>query len=267
MAFDSTSLLWRDLVPAATVSGGSWLAGLPLANLQTSELAKRARSTTAGTADTRIRLDHGSAVALRVVWIAAHNLSASAQARVLRGTTSGGSEVYAGTLANVWNITPAGGITGETYGVCIVLPNNAAARYTTIEISDAGNAAGYVEIGQVLAGDALTPARGPSVGLQHGLRDLSTVTEAESGAPWLTVRRKQRAVSMVLDLIDATDADTLQDMRQAIGTHGQAVYLPSLVDMAQTQRWGFVGRMSELSPIDYPYARYHTVPLKLTEWL
>jgi hypothetical protein len=52
-----------------------------------------------------------------------------------------------------------------------------------------------------------------------------------------------------------------------IGTHGQAIYLPSLTDGAQTQRYGFLGRMSELSAIDYPYNRYRSLPLKLTEWL
>lgn len=267
MAWESTSILWRDLTPTATLSGGSWLAGLPRSNIATPEQAKRARSTTASASNTKITLDHGSAVPVRVVWIASHNLSASATARVLRGTTSGGGEVFAGTLSNVWSISPSGGFSGEVYGVCIALPNNAAARYTTIEISDTSNPAGYVELGQVLCGDVLTPQRGPSVGLQHGMRDLSTITEAESGAPWATVRRKQRAVSMVLDMAEAVDADAVQDLKQAIGTHGQAVYLPSLFDMAQTQRFGFVGRLSELSAIDYPYARYHGVPLKLTEWL
>lgn len=266
MAFDQCSIMRTNLTPAATLSGGSWLSDLPLNNLKTSELAARARSSTDSTADTKILIDHGSAVAVRVIWLAAHNLSSAAQMRVLRGTSSGGSQVYSGTLADVWHITPPA-YDGETYGAFIVLPTNAAARYTTIEISDTTNAAGYVEIGQLLVFDVLTFTRGPSVGLQHGLRDLSTVAEAESGAPWVTERRKQRAVSMVLDVIEDDETDALQDIRQTIGTHGQTVYLPSLTSAAQTQRYGFVGRMAELSPIDYPYSRYRTLPIRLTEWL
>lgn len=266
MAFEQCSILHSNLTPAATLSGGSWLAGLPLNNLKTSELAARARSSTDSTTDTKILIDHGSAVNVRVVWLAAHNLSSAAQMRVLRGTSSGGSQVYSGTLANVWHISPAGG-TGETYGAFVILPTVTSARYTTVEISDTSNAAGYVEIGQMVIGDVLTFTRGPSVGLQHGLRDLSTVTEAESGAAWATERRKQRGVSFVLDGIEDAEADALQDVRQAIGTHGQAVYLPNLFDLAACQRYGFLGRMAELSAIDYPYNRYRSLPIKMTEWL
>ena len=264
MAFERTALLWRDLVPAGTMSGGSW--SLPLTNLQTTELASVARSTTDATADTKIRIDHGSAVTARVVWLAAHNLSSAATWRVLRGTTAGGSDVYSGTLANAWRITPPT-YDGTVYGACLVMPTANSARYTTIEIEDTANPDGYVQAGQLLIGDVLTFTHGPSVGLQHGIRDLSTITEAESGASWVTERRKQRGVSFVLDGIEDTEADSLQDLRMHIGTHGQAVYLPSLTDAVQTQRYGFLGRMSELSAIDYPYYRYRSLPLKLTEWL
>lgn len=266
MAFDRCSILHDNLTPSATLSGGSWLSGLPLNNLKTTELAAKARSTTDATADTKIQIDHGSAVSARVIWLAAHNLSSAAQMRVLRGTSSGGSQVYSGTLANVWHISPSGA-TGETYGAFIILPTSTSARYTTVEIEDTTNPAGYVEIGQMLIGDVYTFTYGPAIGLQHALRDLSTVAEAESGAPWVTERRKQRGVSMVLEGITDTEADALQDIRQTIGTHGQVVYLPSLTDSAQTQRFGCVSRLSELSAIEYPYARYRSLPIRLTEWL
>jgi hypothetical protein len=266
MPFEQVALLHANLVPAATLGGGSWLAGLPLANLKTTNPAQRARSTSASTTHTKVLIDHGAPVSLRVVWPAWHNLSAAAQLRVLRGTTSGGSEVLATTLADAWSIAPTGGRNGEVYGAPVVLPVHTAARYTTLEISDATNPAGYVELGQLLAGDVQIFTRGPSVGLQHGLRDYSTVAEAESGATWATERRTARSVSMVLDMIDDTEADALQDIRQAIGTHAQAIYLSSLTDRPHLQRYGFVGRVQELSPIDYPYARYRSLPLKLTEW-
>jgi hypothetical protein len=264
MAFEQTALLWRNVVPASTMSGGSW--SLPLTNLQTSELAAVARSITDSTADTKIRIDHGSAVTARVIWLAGHNLSSAATWRVLRGTTAGGSDVYAGTLANAWSIAPPT-FDGTVYGACIVMPAANSARYTTIEIEDTSNPAGYVQAGQLLIGDVLTFTRGPSVGLQHGIRDLSTITEAESGATWATVRRKQRGVSFVLDALEDPETDALQDLLMHVGTHGQAVYLPSLFDAAANQRYGFLGRMAELSAIEYPYARYRSLPIKMTEWL
>lgn len=265
MAFESVSLLHTDLVPAATLSGGSWLAGLPLANLKTSELAARARSTSTSTTHTKVLMDHGSAVAASVLWLPAHNLSPAGQLRVLRGTTSGGSDVLTMSLANAWHITPPVQ-SGEIYGAFVVMPRNTA-RYTTLEISDTSNPAGYVELGQALLGDVLTFSRGPSTGLRHPLRDLSTGAEAEGGAYWPTQRRKPRAVSMVLEMVEQAEADTLRDVQVAIGTHGQCIYLPSLVDLAQLQRYGFVGRLQELSEAEYPFSRFTTLPIKLTEWL
>lgn len=265
MPFEQVSLLHANLVPAAALSGGSWVAALPLGNLKTAELAARARSTSAAEAHTKFTADHGSARSARVVWLPAHNLTAAAQVRVLRGTTSGGSDVYAGTWENVWHITPVVR-SGDIYGAAHIMPSANSARYTTVEISDTANPAGYVELGQALMGDVITLVA-PSEGLRHGLRDLSTVTEADSGAPWPTVRRKPRSVSMVLELLQEAQANQLQDVRTAIGTHGQAIYIPSLTDKAQVQRYGFVGRLRELNDIEYPYQRFRSLAINLTEWL
>jgi hypothetical protein len=266
MAHDLVSLLYANLVPAATLSGGSWLGGLPLGNLKTTELAARARSTSAAEAHTKFIIDHGTALAARVVWLPAHNLTAAAQLRVLRGTTSGGSDVYAGAWADVWHITPVVQ-SGDVYGAFHVMPAANSARYTTVEISDTANPAGYVELGQALCGDVITLSVGPSQGMGRGLRDFSTVTEADSGAPWTTQRRKQRSVSLLLELLESAEADTLQDIRVAVGTHSQVVYLPSLTQLPQLQRYGFVGRLRELSDAEYPFQRFTSLPIKLTEWL
>ena len=265
MPFEAVSLLHTNLVPSATLSGGSWVAGLPLANLKTTELAARARSTSASATHTKVLMDHGSALTASVLWLPAHNISSAGQLRVLRGTTSGASDVLTMSLANAWHITPQVQ-SGEIYGAFVVMPRNTA-RYTTLEIVDTTNPAGYVELGQALLGDVLTFSVAPSAGLQHGLRDLSTGTEAESGAYWPTQRRKPRSVSMVLELLQEAEANTLQDVRTAVGTHGQVVYLPSLTDLAQVQRYGFVGHLQELSAIEYPWPRYRSLPIKLTEWL
>lgn len=266
MPFEQVALLHTNLVPAATLSGGGWVSGLPLANLKTGELAARARSTSAATVNTQFIMDHGSALAARVVWLSAHNLSPAAQLRLSRGTSSGGNQVYAGGWVNAWQVTPLVQ-SGEIYGAFIVMPAANSARYTTVEISDTANPAGYVEIGQAIAGDVLAFRIGPSVGLQHGLRDLSTAAEAESGAYWPTERRKPRSVAMTLEALEEAEANTLQDVRVAIGTHGQCLYLPSLTDHAQLQRYGFVGHLQELGAIEYPYQRHRTLPIKLTEWL
>ena len=266
MPFEQTSLMWRNLVPAAALSGsiGSWRATAPLANIKTSALAETARSTTTATADTKIGMDHGAAVTVQVLWIPADNITSAGQLRVLRGTTAGAGDVHTTAWVNRWRFTPPA-YRGDVYGAFVVMPA-LSARYTTLEISDAGNPAGYVELGQVLLGDVYTFLKGPALGLGHGLEDLSTVAKAEGGAPRSTVRRKLRQVEMTIQHTTDAEADALYDMQMSVGTHDQVVYLPSLTDAVQLQRYGFCGRLTVLDKIRYPYPRHRTLPIALEQW-
>ena len=274
-------LSYPNRANAAAITGGSWLAGLPASNLANREMWRVARSTNTLAASTKINVDIGASKLLRAFALANHNLSAAATWRVTLGTTAGASNVYDSGFVNVWRMTFDNlvewesvswwtGVAGDEYlrspfAAMHAAPDSYSARYLTVEISDEANVDGYVQIGRLFAGGALQPTYNPVYGLQDGIKDLSTTDAAESGAFWGTERRRMRYTSLVLGWVTPTEAQYIQEMQRSLGTLGEVLYIPYPADMGESQRWGYIGRMSELSPIEYPYYRMRSLPIKLEE--
>lgn len=261
--------------PGLTNSLGSWSASLPASNMLDSRLAKVARSTDATTASTKRSFDLGTARVLRAVALVNHNFSAAATWRVLLGTSAGGAEVYAGTLAP-WlsasfeaGLVAAGMEDGEYLRdgtpAIIVLPAFYTARHVTIEIADTGNPDGYVQIGRLFAGSGLVPEINPGYGLQDGWEDLSSKLQSESGSEWPTARRRLKTVSFVLESLSLDEGAQLHEMQRVLGTIDEVLYVPDVDDAALTQRYGMLGTISELSPLDYPYPRRRALPVRIRQ--
>lgn len=248
----------------ATVTGGSWRAAFPSSNVLSPERAAPARSTTAGTSDTKLNIDLGAAYTIRVVAFDAHNLSTVGQWKVKLGTSSGASDVYSGSFVD-WiqatgietAITEHGASRGRDFAAIIVLPADYSARYLTIEFSDSSNSAGYLEIGYVFAGPALIPSINAEFG-NWGDRhmDLSTSTRARSGALWTDPIGRLKCVDVRLGALTEAEGIVVHEMQRVLGSMGRVLFVPDVSDMAKSQRFGFIGRMSELSALENPvYAR------------
>jgi hypothetical protein len=252
------------ITTATTVSGGSWRSALPLSNIRTRDYAQVARSTDAAHGSTQIRIDHGATVTAQVLYLDGHNLSAGAQVRWSRGTTLGGAEVAQIGLRDAWQITPLVR-DGRDHGVMMLLPQATTARYDLIEIQDASNAAGYVDIARVAIAPLITPTYGPSYGLQDRLSPLSSVERATGGALWLQRRRVLREVSLVLPALALSSGDELHELQRAADITDEVVYIPDTGDTAAQQRYGMLGTLAELSPVEYPYYRTRKLPLRITQ--
>lgn len=247
---------------ASTPSAGSWSSGLPITNIITRDLGTVARSTDATTASTKFRLDFGASRALRAFALVNHNLSSSATWLIKIGTTSGASDVYSGSAVNAWQLASfdatvvALGIDDSTYqrsdyASIIVLPATYSGRYVTIEIVDTGNADGYVQIGMVWAGALWVPAVNAKFGLQNGHGDLSSISYAMSGADYSSARRRPRTVKFLLPHLTVSETEIVHELERVIGTIDDLLYVPDIEDAAATQRYGFVGRMSTMSALEY----------------
>ena len=269
-------LAYPNRAIGATVTGGSWSSLLPAANAATRELARVARSSTAAHADTKLQLDLGAARTLRAFALANHNLSAAAQWRILLGTTSGASDVYAGSLTNIWQATAVettfaalgvddGQYLRSDFPAVMVLPQSYSARHLTLEIQDAGNANGYVQLGMVFAAGLFTPATNAAYGHKDGWVDLSSSTTSESGATWDTPRRRLRTTSFLVDYLTRAEGDTLHEMDRILGTIDDVLYVPDIADPAAQQRYGFIARAEELSPLDYPFFASRAKGIRLRE--
>ena len=252
-----------NLAESATLAGGNWLAGLPVTNVATRDYAEVSRSTNDSAASTVISLDHGSAKTARVVCIGWHNLSAAATITWTRGTTAGGSDVYAGGAVNAWQIAP-GAFDGRQYAAWVVAEATSA-QHDTISITDESNPDGYVEIGYLWVGDLWTTTYGPSNGLTHGVQDFSGAERGDGGAFWSTRRRRIRNATMVLEAATPSEAAVLHDIQVYSATTEPVLYCADRGIAEDRQRYGFVGLLGELSGVEWPYHRHGRLPLRVVE--
>lgn len=268
--------------PGATLSGGLWLAGLPLANLADPQFTKVARSTDATLTSTKFDVDFGTTRALRIIALSNHNLSQGATWRVTLGTSAGGAQVYDSGWVQVWRMTfdnellqwespswwtgtASNEFVGHPFPAVIALTDWLSARYGRVEINDTANAAGYVQIGRAHFCNGFEPVVNAEYGLKDGWRDLSTMSSAESGANWFTARRRIRTVQAVLPSLSQAEGDTLYELMRSAGTVGEVFYVPRPADPGMCQRYGFAGRLVELSALDYPYYNRRGLPIRLEE--
>lgn len=252
-----------NLIESATVSGGNWLAGLPVTNVATRDLAEVARSANDTATSTVIQLDHGSAKTARVLCLVGHNLSSAATITWDRGTSAGGTQVQAGAAVNAWQITPTS-YDGRQWAAWVVVPATSA-RYDKITITDESNTDTYVEIAYVWMSDLWTTTYGPVTGLQHGVQDFSGAERGDGGAFWSTRRRRVRNVTMTLEAVTPTEAAILHELQVYSASTEPVCYCADTAVASDRQRYGFVGVLNELSAIEWPYNRMGRLPARLTE--
>lgn len=274
-------LSYPNRAQSCSYSTGSWLADLPLSNLATDSMGQVARSTDAAEASTTFRFDLGAGRLLRCFALCNHNLSATAQWRVTLGSSAGGSDIYDSGMVNVWRMTFDNLFEWESaswwttsrpddyYRAPFMALNIAddfyEAQYGTVYIDDSENTDGYVQIGRFFAGGGFQPNYNPKYGLQDSWSDLSTVDQSESGEFWYVERRRLRAVSFALQWLTTAEAAYIHDMQRRLGLIGDVLYVPYPDDIGESQRYGFVGRLSELSAIEYPYFQHRSVGFKIEE--
>jgi len=269
-------------VDGATLTGGAWRAGLPLANLADGQFAKVARSTDAALASTLFDSDLGAARALRIVALSNHNLGRYATWRVTLGSAPGGADLHDSGWMPVWRMTldnellrwesPAWWVgtasdefIGAPFPAVYALPDWHSARYVRVELNDTTNAAGYVQIGRAHICNAIQPLVNATYGLADGWTDLSTSTRAESGARWFAARRRIRTVRFNLERTTLGEGDVLYELLRSAGTVGEVFYVPDPAEMAASQRYGFAARLSQLSALSYPRPASRAIPFSLEE--
>lgn len=275
-------LAYPNRIDAATLTGGSWAAALPLNNLKTSQITQVARTSDDALASTKFSADLGTARSLRAFALVNHNLSQSALWKVKLGTTSGGAELLDTGWVSVWQMafdtdllmweSPSWWIgigsdeyLGHPFAAIQCLTDWYEARYVTIEIDDTTNPAGYVQIGRAMIAGGVMPTVNAAYGLRDSWKDYSSMQRAESGAAWPIARRRARSVEFVLEWLSLIEAATLHEMQRMLGTVGEVLYVFDSTDAEATQRYGFLGRLRELSPIEYPFPRYKKMPFAIDE--
>lgn len=278
---------WPLASDNATLSGGSWVAGLPLANLQSPRLGIVARSTNDDNASTVVNVDFGAAQAVSVAAVVAHNMRSAAQWRI-RGSAASdmSSAVYDSGWIDVWpeqwpaNLLPSGHPNAATRvltdgqidalrpkrDAVHALPSEVTARYWRVELDDDANADGYVEIGRLVLAPRFQPSINYAVGAEFGFLDNTNVGRSLSGARYYDVRARARTLAVQFQNLPTNEAvAVLRDLHEEIGQSGQVYVVSDPADTWNLQRRSFLANVRQLSAVAYSAAFYSTVPVVFDE--
>lgn len=278
---------WLDAT-ATVLSGGSWEASLPLANLQDERLAKVARSTDATLASTIVNVDFSNQKYLYVVALPKHNMTIDALVRVRLSNNSDMSsptydtgwleaypEVYPSDMPlwddpGTWDgyLAQDDYDRGLTFGWTHVLTAPTNGRYLRLEINDTANSDGYVELGRFVTASGYIPVINFEVGAQLGWQTTSTSVETDGGATYHDERARRRVFNCVLANQSEDEAMVhLWEIMRLKGTSEQFFFVYDIDDTVHMPRRSFLCTMKELSRMVIAYASWMDQPVSLVEEL
>jgi hypothetical protein len=274
----NTIIGYQNRIDAATFSAyGSWSTSLPLTNIKTRQLSKKARSTNAANSSTKLRFSTDIERIVSTLGIIAHNLSVSATWRYRVYSDSGyATLVYDSGTLDVWPSSPYGSYEWEdvhfwdltptdeeiayyTKNLIYVVPSIVSAQYYQIEFFDSSNSDGYVELGRIFMGSTYQPVLNMNLGASIGYESATVVDTAMSGAEFFDRRDSFRIAQFTLDHLTYAESILNNDIMKISGTDLEVLYIWDSADALNLQRRSFLGRLRSLSPISQPYnTRYQT---------
>lgn len=280
-------LAYGNQIDGATLSGGGWLAALPLTNLQDRRIGKLARSISPAEAHTTFDIDFGGTRLNRVIGLVGHNLTTAARYRLtLSSAADFSTVVHDSGWLDVWpTVYPSGSlpwgspswwtgtysaeeIAAYTATIVYILSGSTNARYIRVEFSDEENPAGYVQLGRVFAGDGYQPVRNITYGASLGWVDPTEVQEALSGAEFFNERRPYRVARFGLDAMtqDEAMADAFELIR-SMGISKEVLFVWDPDDTVHALRRQFLARFRTLNPIENAGPNRWKAPFEVKELL
>lgn len=264
----SILIAYRNHVDTATLSGGVWSGSLPAANLADPQPSKPARTVGTDPSATTVSLDFGATMPIRFVALLRHNLTQSGRWRVRLGAEPSLAEpIYDSGVVGIWPAAVPfgvgqwgefnwGGRFGageiETYGAQAILPIDAAvrARHLRIDLDDAGNVAGYLQAGRLVAG----PAWQPTINLQYGWSieqvDESEVRRSRGGQAYVNARPKYRRMRFTIDHLEKDEMfGHAYELERLKGKGGDIFVIADPEDLTHAHRHTLYGALAESAPI------------------
>lgn len=272
----------------ATLSYGSWTAGLPLNNLKHRVQAKVARSVDLLLTSTRLKIDVGPDRIVRALALANHNISVEGRYRA-RGYSDGAytnlvddhdwadvfPTVYDSSdleweMPNFWSgkYLPSE-LEGSRWPLIHLLETFSTSRYWLIEIDDTTNAAGFVQAGRLFIGPAWQfevnyTRPSSSLALETG----TDVQVARSGTEYFDPQPTFRVAQFSTDWMTLDEAmASAFEIQRRMGLHGEVLFVQNPDDTRHALRRQFLGRLRQLSPIENPYPDIHATAWQIKEQL
>jgi hypothetical protein len=247
MGMSNIQLGYSNYIDSATLSGGSWNASYPLANLKNRLLSKVARSTNDAAASSLINIDLGSAKPVQAFGAIKNNISASGATYRLRISND---NTFATSLYDSGTVSA----NAQTPDLILGLASPITGRYLRFEITDTLNALNYVQIGRLFVGPSLAPADNYSKGAEIGYVSSTGVQQSLGGVDYFDKKPLRRLFSFQLDWLTNAEAHAQALELQRLSDISEEVLL--IIDPADTtynQKRHYLGRLQQISRLKNPY--------------
>ena len=273
---------------AAVFAGGSWVATLPLTNLQDDRLARVTRSTSASLANAQFTVDFGVSEWVRLVALVDHNFSRTSAVRVRGSDTAGDWSVpiYDSGWFDGWPITsplyvaPVGDpswldgrmsaaeAANYNLSAIYIAPTALASQYWLIEISDIGNTAGFVQMGRLVMSRAWQPTINMSVGATIGVNTETTSQRSDAGPQYFNVQPRARSAAFTIQNMGTDEIFTYAfEIQRQLGLAEQLFFVWDAEDSVHLFRRSFLATLRDLSPLEAAATDFYTAALSCEEVL
>jgi hypothetical protein len=284
-----------NLIDSAAVSGGSWMSSLPLSNVKDRVLGRVARSADDSIASACMVINLNKACKIRALAAINHNLSVNAKFRVrasLNALAVGYADAdwqaqdYDSGWQDVWPVVYASNsqeweddnwwtgkyttdeMAGYTPSLIHLLPADILVQVVRLEFNDTLNPAGYVQVGRVFAGPVWQPSINMGTGASLGWETDTDGQKAIGGAEYFQRRTPYRVASFVINYLSVDEAfGRAFEMQRQAGVDREILFIHDPDDTLHALRRRFLGRLRELSAIEYPYSLYNSAAFKVKEIL
>lgn len=209
--------------PYASLSGGSWLAGMPVSKVQGRLLADVARSSNVAAASTVIKVDLDRVRPVQLFALLGHSLTTRALIRVTGWDDQARTMPHSNTDTGWLDAFPPYAVpsqlqaedpnwlTGRPSDADLdklprvwftLLPVPRAAQYWTIEIDDSSNPAGYVDVGRLFVSPVLQPSVNFLYGSTFGWGSETTYTRSKGGVKFFDYQYPYRVAGLQLSYLE-----------------------------------------------------------------
>lgn len=243
----------------ATFTPGSEVGTLPVENVTDRRLSKvyrtaditaptltpdTYRDTTSGR--TWFEFDMGAVRVLHLAAILGHNITQDGKVRIRLSNVSDFSTLtYDSGLVDAWptvgapgslpwGVFPWGGAISASeasfYSIptYIILDEGVSGRYGRVDISDASNPDGYIQIGRLWCGPAWIPTKNIDYGWDISWEENSDTEYSRGGQAFVNVYSKRRVMRFTLSNMEENElySNAFDFMDRRKGTSGDMIVIP-----------------------------------------
>jgi len=241
---------YNNYIDSATVTGGSWNANYPLANVKSRYLTKIARSVSAASG-TQFDMDLGNAKIVKAFGLINTNISSTGATYRLIGSNDSGfaSLLYDSTVLSA---------SAQTPDLIVRVGAGITARYWRMLISDTSNVDGFINIGRVFIGNGFTANDNYDYGCEHGYKTDTGVVTSIGDVDFFDPRTMRRVTRVNFSWLSDQEASRALVLQRIAGIDKEVLLIEDPTDTTYNQQRHYLARLTQPNAIAKPYYNANT---------